>query len=342
MRTRYVCPPLFRPLTDCRKLFPHIRAVMAKFAAKLGKEDLKKFAKEIGKKLVASDFKNNRVKDPTKISHEQEKKVKKFTKDYFARAVEKKKEIEKVRAAKKAAKLTEAVQAAGPARDLITEVNGGLMKSEEDIDVLVDDEPAEASPMSSPSHALSPSRSPALALGPEDDTNKRKRSHDITPEGDQSPDSSNKRIKDEPDASSFIKEEPDTPSVGTPPAPPPPPPPPKRDLLTSPPPGRDMQNGAYENEDMDMHDYATPEEVEETEEDAALRRQEEDLMRENEEAERMELDGSLKTEEIIHEKTVLHEESRNGDAAQSAAALNNRPKTDEEEVVAENGDSIIW
>ena len=60
---------------------------MDKFRNKLPKEDLKKFAKEIGKKLVASDFKHNRVEDPTKITDKQEKKVKKYVKEFFDKAV---------------------------------------------------------------------------------------------------------------------------------------------------------------------------------------------------------------------------------------------------------------
>ncbi|KAK3375102.1 hypothetical protein B0H63DRAFT_267257 [Podospora didyma] len=68
-------------------LFPHVKYVMDKFHHKLPKEDLKKFAREVNKKLVASDYKNNRVDDPTKISSKQEKKVKKYVKDFFDRAL---------------------------------------------------------------------------------------------------------------------------------------------------------------------------------------------------------------------------------------------------------------
>ncbi|RAL68682.1 hypothetical protein DID88_007390 [Monilinia fructigena] len=82
-------------------LFPHIKHVMQRFSAKLPKDDLKKFAKEVGKKLVASDFKNNRVEDPTKISEKQERKVKKYVRDYFEKAVEKKKAMDRKRAERK-------------------------------------------------------------------------------------------------------------------------------------------------------------------------------------------------------------------------------------------------
>ncbi|KAI0128539.1 hypothetical protein BJ170DRAFT_333302 [Xylariales sp. AK1849] len=70
-------------------LFPHVKYVMDKFRHKLPKEDLKKFAKEINKKLVSSDYKNKRVDNPTSISDKQEKKVKKYVKDFFDKAVAK-------------------------------------------------------------------------------------------------------------------------------------------------------------------------------------------------------------------------------------------------------------
>lgn len=44
---------------------------------------------QVAKKLVNSDFKNNRVDDPTKISDKQQKKVKQFCKEYFDKAVAK-------------------------------------------------------------------------------------------------------------------------------------------------------------------------------------------------------------------------------------------------------------
>ena len=99
------------------KLFPHIKYVMDKFKGKLPKDDLKRFAKEvrsfpckcqeafaylrgtkISKKLVSSDFKNHRVEDPTKISSRQEKQVKKYVKEYFDKAVAKKREHDKKKA----------------------------------------------------------------------------------------------------------------------------------------------------------------------------------------------------------------------------------------------------
>ena len=75
---------------------------MDKFKGKLPKEDLKRFAKEISKKLVSSDYKNHRVEDPTKISSKKEKQVKAYVKDYFDKAAKKHKEREHRRAERKA------------------------------------------------------------------------------------------------------------------------------------------------------------------------------------------------------------------------------------------------
>lgn len=68
---------------------------MDKYKSKLPREDLKRFAKDVSKKLVASDFKHNRVEDPTTISSKQERNVKKYVKDYFDKAVAKKVEHDK-------------------------------------------------------------------------------------------------------------------------------------------------------------------------------------------------------------------------------------------------------
>ncbi|KAL4787805.1 hypothetical protein BJX76DRAFT_266633 [Aspergillus varians] len=70
-------------------LYPHIKYVVDKFRHKLPKDDLKRYAKDVAKKLVNSDFKNNRVADPTKIDDKQQKKVKKFCKEFFDKAVAK-------------------------------------------------------------------------------------------------------------------------------------------------------------------------------------------------------------------------------------------------------------
>lgn len=93
---------------------------MEKFRGKLSKDDLKRFAKEvqplsqiarisktnvrmikISKKLVNSDYKNQRVDDPTRVSSRQEKQVKKYVQEYFEKAVAKKKEHDKKKAERK-------------------------------------------------------------------------------------------------------------------------------------------------------------------------------------------------------------------------------------------------
>lgn len=81
-------------------LFPHVKYVMDKFRHKLPKDDLKKFAKEINKKLVSSDYKNRRVENPSQISKKQEQKVKKYVKDFFDKAVTKYNALEKKKAEK--------------------------------------------------------------------------------------------------------------------------------------------------------------------------------------------------------------------------------------------------
>lgn len=59
-------------------------------------------SEKVAKKLVNSDFKNNRIEDPTTISEKQQKKVKKFCKEYFDKAVVKHREYEKKKAERKA------------------------------------------------------------------------------------------------------------------------------------------------------------------------------------------------------------------------------------------------
>ena len=87
---------------------------MDKFKGKLPKDDLKRFAKEISKKLVMSDFKNNRVGDPTKIDGKKEKQVKAYVKEYFDKAAKKHKEREERRAERRAKQVTE--QQTGPSQ----------------------------------------------------------------------------------------------------------------------------------------------------------------------------------------------------------------------------------
>ena len=254
---------------------------MQKFTQRLPKDDLKKFAKEVGKRLVASDFKNNRVEDPTKISEKQEKKVKKYVKEYFEKAVEKKKAIDK-RKKEKAAdasssdyKVTvvngngaDKPDAPGGILDEL-KPEGELLKEESDVEISDDDD----------KHPFpeTPSFTEFLDL-----KRKREQSELDTPSGDIDP----KRLKEDEESPHDI-------------SPPPPPPPPPADSMPP---------------DVSMDDsYVDLEETKgETEEEKELRKQEEDLMRENEEAMIMEMDGTLKAEEKLHSHSGVEEMHSNG------------------------------
>ncbi|KFA67473.1 hypothetical protein S40285_00138 [Stachybotrys chlorohalonatus IBT 40285] len=77
-------------------VFPPVKHVLDKFRHKLPKDELKRLGKEIAKKLVASDYKNNRVEDPTAgLTEKQVLKIKKYVKDFLDRAVEKYNEHQK-------------------------------------------------------------------------------------------------------------------------------------------------------------------------------------------------------------------------------------------------------
>lgn len=71
-------------------VFPLVKYVVDKFRHKLPKDELKRLGKEIAKKLVASDYKNNRVSDPTaRLTDKQERKIKSVVRDFLNRAVQK-------------------------------------------------------------------------------------------------------------------------------------------------------------------------------------------------------------------------------------------------------------
>jgi [histone H3]-lysine36 N-trimethyltransferase len=74
---------------------------MNKYKNSIPRDDLKRFGKEIAKKLVASDYKAGRVTNPTKINEKQQKKVKEFCKQFFDKAAHKHKKQEEERAARK-------------------------------------------------------------------------------------------------------------------------------------------------------------------------------------------------------------------------------------------------
>jgi hypothetical protein len=299
MKTQYVTIPF--PIDhkiDKVQLFPHIKHVMQKFTKHLPKEDLKKFAKEVGKKLVASDFKNNRVEDPTKISEKQEKKVKKYVREYFEKAVEKKKAIDK-RKAEKLANGTH-VEPSKPAdgetngmarAEVAEELPSEMAKEESDIEMSDDEDKDTSRPQL---QTASASATPSFNELPTEssETLKRKREdEEIGSPGDDS--ESNKRLKEEDDDKSV--------------SPPPPPPPPPADSM--PIDGHELDpaqldaaaavnlSSTDENSLLAAHTHVK----QETDEENELRLQEEELMRENEEAMMMDLDGSLNAAEKLRD-----------------------------------------
>ncbi|KAJ5540577.1 hypothetical protein N7494_005653 [Penicillium frequentans] len=76
-------------------LHPYIKAVVDQYKHKIPKEHLKRFAKETAKKLVESDYKRNKVSDPTKISEKHQQTVTSFCTAFFDKAAQKHKEREK-------------------------------------------------------------------------------------------------------------------------------------------------------------------------------------------------------------------------------------------------------
>ncbi|KAI5305264.1 hypothetical protein KEM56_004874, partial [Ascosphaera pollenicola] len=96
-------------------LFPHVKHVVDKFKHKLPKEELKRLAKELSKKLVNSDYKAKRVEDPTKISEKQAQKVKKYCKEFFDKAVVKHRAYEERRVKRKSSQQPSEGQSAGTA-----------------------------------------------------------------------------------------------------------------------------------------------------------------------------------------------------------------------------------
>lgn len=177
---------------------------MNKYKHKIPRDDLKRFAKEIAKKLVASDFKGGRVKDPTKIDEKQQRKVKEFCKQFFDKAAHKHKKHEEEREARKSKK-------DGVSKD--TPDGSPAVKAEfadEDEDIKMSD------------NELEDKVSPTPEIGTPSETSqslKRKReSPNIKEEGIDAPRSPLKKLHV------------DTEDVkASPPAPPPPPPPPATD-----------------------------------------------------------------------------------------------------------------
>ncbi|KAK2928499.1 hypothetical protein FoTM2_011361 [Fusarium oxysporum f. sp. vasinfectum] len=108
-------------------VFPHIKHVLDKFHHKLPKEELKRFGKEIAKKLVSSDYKNNRVGDPNApLSEKQARKMKQYVKDFLDRAVKKFGDQQKPRAGENADTQIKGDQGPSAAGSSTGSVAGGL------------------------------------------------------------------------------------------------------------------------------------------------------------------------------------------------------------------------
>ncbi|KAK5101357.1 histone methyltransferase set2 [Lithohypha guttulata] len=133
-------------------LFPHIAHVMNKYKHKIPKDDLKRFAKDLAKKLVASDYKSGRVTDPTKISEKQQKKVKQYCKDYFEKAAIKHKKLEQERTARKEKHAKSGSSHITPAQSPKPSTTGTPKKEEDDEDIKMSD--IEDHEDSSPSESL--------------------------------------------------------------------------------------------------------------------------------------------------------------------------------------------
>ncbi|CAG8124305.1 unnamed protein product [Penicillium olsonii] len=111
-------------------LFPHIKGVVDQYKHKIPKDDLKRFAKETAKKLVESDYKKNRVTDPTKVSSKHQQTVKSYCKSFFDKAASKYETREKRKSMKS--------EDATPVPDVDADVDGDAQ--------ILDDEVALPSP----------------------------------------------------------------------------------------------------------------------------------------------------------------------------------------------------
>lgn len=254
---------------------------MDKFRHKLPKDELKKYAKDLGKKLVSSDYKNNRVTDPTKISDKAAKKVKQYVKDYLDKAVAKKHAHDKARkarkateAAKKNATSDKSATATNQNDDAGVDIETSLPESggteledsqAQDDSIEMDDPEMSDVDLNDdvPSSPLQPEEDDTMPSTPGEDNLKRKREESGMEEGSES---LFKRIKDEDDTSAHT--------------PPPPPPPPPMDEMP--------------DEDENQADLDIKPEMSEA--DRSMAEQEAALIKENEDA--------LKDEEA-HAKTQL-------------------------------------
>lgn len=117
---------------------PHVMHVVNKFKKKMDKDDLKRLAKDVSKKIVNTDFKNGRVVgDPSRISDRHAKSVKKYVHETFDKASRKKAEHERKKAERK-------VKGDGDNDESHTPSGSPARAQEPDEPVLSDDEDAGA------------------------------------------------------------------------------------------------------------------------------------------------------------------------------------------------------
>lgn len=286
---------------------------MQRFSKKLPKEDLKKFGKEVNKKLVSSDYKNHRVEDPTKMTKSQAEKAKHYVKQFFEKAVEKKKVIDRQKKEKEARKAAMNGISSKP------EISHKPAEPEPEVKDHSEDEADADMDADADLIILSPSSPPTVETPSfsENSDLKRKREDGEETPGD---DSDSKRLKE-----------------GV--SPPPPPPPPPADAM---PEGEvDVElTGEDQVEDEHGHSHGVAEVVvRETKEEIERRQQEEELMRENEEAMMMDMDGKLQSaEEVEH----LHFNGHlNGHAHTTNGNINSNGISSFESQQSEPGTTIL-
>ena len=184
---------------------------------------------------MSSDFKNNRVEDPTKISSRQEKHVKKYVKEYFDKAVAKKREHDKKRAERRS---KEGESAASPTLATVADVKEEE-ESEGDQDMAMSDDEEDGKRKLESATPMTPSEQLLQAEG-------LKR----------------KRVKDEDPESLKLEENEATPSKRhKSKSPPPPPPPPPAD--ETPPYSISFSKG--EMDDENQYSYVTNQSLDDTE-----------------------------------------------------------------------------
>lgn len=233
---------------------------MNRFSGKLPKDDLKKFAKEVGKTLVSSDFKHNKVTDLKEIPDKKARAIKDYVKEYFKKAVAKKAamDVKKAQRAERKAKENKDGTTDLDSSDTHQQSSNSKMHSSksDELDMeMSDDDGNSGLILSINGTPLTPTMDT-----PDEEGLKRKRPDDDL-DVETSIDTPLKRFKESPIEA---------------PSPPPPPPPP---------PGMDVQMLTSEEEAIAAQ------------EEELMRETEAALVRENEEAAVMEEDERIRNEE---------------------------------------------